>query len=77
MTNPGFIDFDTLPDSALVTDTQAASYLTVEPGTLAVWRCTGRHNLKFVKVGRRVRYRVGDLRAWVERRTRTHSDGAA
>jgi hypothetical protein len=28
--------------------------LSVE--TLAVWRCTKRHNLKYIKVGRWVRY---------------------
>ena len=50
---------------------QAAEVLTVEPGTLSVWRSTGRYKIPFVKVGRRVRYRRADLDAWLESRTRT------
>lgn len=55
----------------LLDEKKAASYLDVSPGTLSVWRSTGRHNLPFVKIGRNVRYRRGDLDAWLERRTRT------
>ena len=33
--------------------------------TLAVWRCTGRFNLPFVKVGRAVRYRREDVEAFI------------
>ena len=40
------------------------------PGTLGVWRSTGRYNLPFLKVGRAVRYRRADLLAWLEKRTR-------
>jgi predicted site-specific integrase-resolvase len=40
----------------LLDEKQAAEYLTVSPGTLSVWRSTGRYSLPFVKVGRRVRY---------------------
>lgn len=50
-----------------------AKFLGVGAQTLAVWRSTGRHALPFVKVGRRVRYRVADLQAWLERRTATHT----
>lgn len=54
----------------LLNEEQAAEYLTVSPGTLAVWRSTGRYSLPFVKVGRRVRYRLSDLDAWLEGRSR-------
>ena len=54
----------------LLNEEQAAEYLTVSPGTLAVWRSTGRYSLPFVKVGRRVRYRLSDLDAWLEARSR-------
>lgn len=54
----------------LLDEKQAADYLTVSPGTLAVWRSTGRYNLPFVKVGRRVRYRIADLDAWLDARSR-------
>jgi excisionase family DNA binding protein len=47
----------------------AAELLGVTPGTLSVWRCTRRYALPYVKVGRRVRYRVSDLEAWLQSRT--------
>lgn len=52
----------------LLPDSEAAEYLHQSRGTLAVWRCTGRVNLPYVKVGRKVFYREDDLRAFVERR---------
>ena len=39
----------------------AAKYLNLSPGTLAVWDCTKRYDLKPIKVGRAVRYRKSDL----------------
>lgn len=54
----------------LCDDKAAADLLDVTPGTLSVWRSTGRYNLPFIKVGRKVRYRRADLLAWLERRTR-------
>ena len=38
---------------------------------LRVWRSTGRYNLPFVKIGRVVRYRRGDLAAFIDCRRRT------
>lgn len=46
----------------------AARYLRVSPGTLAVWACTKRYDLKFLKIGRAVRYRQSDLDAFIEQR---------
>ena len=54
----------------LCDDKTAADILDVTTGTLSVWRSTGRYNLPFVKIGRKVRYRRADLLAWLERRTR-------
>jgi len=54
----------------LLDEQGAAQLLTVAPGTLGVWRSTGRYNLPFLKVGRAVRYRRADLVAWLEKRTR-------
>lgn len=48
----------------------AAAKLNVSPGTLSVWRSTGRYSLPFIKVGRKVRYRVRDLESWLEQRRR-------
>jgi excisionase family DNA binding protein len=53
----------------LLDENSAAQFLQVEPGTLSVWRCTGRYKIPFIKVGRLVRYRRSDLEAWLESRT--------
>lgn len=54
----------------LLSPQQAAEYLGISEGTLAVWRCVGRYDLPYVLVGRRVRYKLAHLDAWLERRTR-------
>ena len=58
----------------LLSEQEAADLLTCSPGTLSVWRSTGRYNLPFLKIGRMVRYRRTDLVAWLEKRT--HETGA-
>lgn len=55
--------------SRLVNREQAARYLGISSQTLSVWACQGRYDLKYVKVGRRVMYRISDLEAFLERRT--------
>lgn len=55
----------------LVDEIEAAAILDVAPGTLSVWRSTGRYGIPFVKVGRNVRYSRSALAAWLESRTRT------
>ena len=52
-------------NSILLTRREAASYLRVAEQTLAVWKCTGRRSLPFVKIGRLVRYRKVDLDAFI------------
>ncbi len=54
----------------LLTSDEAAAVLDLSPGTLSVWRSTGRYCLPFVKVGRNVRYRRSDLQAWLLARSR-------
>ena len=53
----------------LLTEAEAADYLSVEPQTLCAWRCTRRYNLRFIKVGRLIRYRPEDVEAFLESRT--------
>lgn len=48
---------------------EAAEYLGVSRDTLSVWRCVGRYNIQFVKVGRLVKYRKSALDAFLDRRT--------
>lgn len=55
----------------LVDETEAATILDVSPGTLSVWRSTGRYCVPFLKIGRKVRYSRKALNAWLESRTRS------
>ena len=56
----------------LLDERQAAEVLQVAPGTLSVWRSRGRYKIPFIKVGHLVRYRRGDLDAWLDSRTRAN-----
>lgn len=58
-------DFD--PD-ALMTEEQAATFLMLSPRTLQAWRVTDA-GPSFVRAGRAIRYRRGDLVAWVDANT--------
>ncbi len=55
--------------SNLLSNDQAAEYIGVTPRTLEVWRCTKRHPIPYIKVGRLVKYRQSDLDAFLESRT--------
>lgn len=48
---------------------EVANILGVTEGTLAVWRCTKRYQLPFVKIGRKIFYRSEDVQSFVESRT--------
>ena len=58
-----------MTSSELLNREEAAAYLGLKPGTLACWASTRRYNLRFVKVGRNVRYRKRDLDAFLDART--------
>jgi excisionase family DNA binding protein len=47
----------------------AAEYLGLQEQTLNVWRCTQRYPLPFIRVGRKIRYRIADLDRFLESRT--------
>lgn len=53
--------------SPLIDRNTAAEILGVRPQTLACWATTGRYPLPFVRIGRRVKYRLADLEAFIER----------
>lgn len=53
----------------LVGQAEAATLLGIKEHTLAVWRCTKRYDLPWVKVGRSVRYRLEDLQGFIAKRT--------
>ena len=49
---------------------EAAQFLGTTVATLAHWACTKRYGLPIVKIGRLVKYKISDLEAFIERRTR-------
>jgi excisionase family DNA binding protein len=53
----------------LLNEEQTAKLIGVAEQTLAGWRCNGRYGLPFVKVGRLVRYKRGDVMKWLDKRT--------
>ncbi len=54
--------------SELLTEKQAAEKLNVTCGTLSVWRATRRYPLKYVRIGRKIRYRPQDIEEFIEGR---------
>lgn len=64
------------PQSVLLNEDETAEFLRVKRQTLAAWRCTDRYQLPFIKVGRSVRYRLGDLEKFLASRTVTNTGEA-
>lgn len=58
-----------MESNGLMTRQQAAAYLHLSVGILAVWASTRRYELPFIKCGRAVRYRKADLDRWLAGRT--------
>lgn len=58
------LDVDTL------TDTEGAStILSIPAATLIKWRSTGEVRIPFVRIGRQIKYRTRDLKAFIESST--------
>lgn len=53
---------------ALLDTEQAAAHLNMQPQTLRVWRTQGK-GPRFVRIGRHVRYQMGQLDAFIEAQT--------
>jgi hypothetical protein len=49
---------------------QTADALGVKLETLAVWRATKRYPLPYVKIGKKVSYRLEDINKFIETRVR-------
>jgi excisionase family DNA binding protein len=57
---PSFPETDRLLDGR-----EAAAILGITYHTLAVWKCTKRQALPYVKIGRLVKYRRADLEKFI------------
>jgi len=56
---------------SLLSTREAARALRISPATLAVWRVRGRGcGLRFLKLGRSVRYAASDIQKFLESRRR-------
>jgi predicted site-specific integrase-resolvase len=67
---PVFTQKDNLKSiSRLLPAQKVSEILGVKVSTLSYWRCTGRYNLPYVKVGRLAMYRPEDVNAFIESRT--------
>ena len=64
------------PDNRLLTELEAAAFLSVEPTTLRRWRWAG-HPPGFLKIGGAVRYDPADLQQFIDcsRRSSTSDIG--
>lgn len=61
-----------IKDSPLVCTKIAARRLGLAPQTLAQWRYNRRPQPRFVRIGRKVMYRISDLDAFIS--ANTHGD---
>ena len=57
-------------ENKLITRAEAAEYLGISVQTLADWATTKRYQLPMIKVGRLVKYRLSDIEAFLDIRTR-------
>lgn len=66
---PTLVHWQDFEDDSLVTDVQAAQLLSVSVFSLRAWRVARpvERGPKFSRLGTAVRYRLRDLRAFVER----------
>ena len=58
----------TIVQPQLLDPQAAANFLGMSAGTLAVWRCTKRYDLPYIKVGHKIMYDVADLLEFLESR---------
>ncbi len=63
----------------LLSRKEAAKYLGVSEQTLAIWKCTKRYDLPFVKIGRLIKYRKADLDGFIFKNldSNSSSDGGS
>jgi len=59
-------------NNKLVTPLDTSNILGVSEGSLAVWRSTKRYPLPYIKVGKKVMYRMSDINTFIESNTHTN-----
>lgn len=66
------LHFDHLNGDTLIDAVMASEFLGISTHALQVWRTTGRYGLPYCKIGRLVRYRLSDLKQFIEKRMVIH-----
>ncbi len=61
-------DFDSYPESKLISEEILADWIDESISTLQKWRVTGK-GPKFIKKPKNIAYRVGDVRTWIDNLT--------
>lgn len=57
-------------DQDVLTDTNgAATLLHIPAATLIKWRSTGANNIPYIRIGKQIKYRTADLKAYIEKHT--------
>jgi excisionase family DNA binding protein len=56
-----------MSNDKLLCTKEVSEILGISAGTLAVWRCTKKQKLSFIKVGKSVRYRIKDVMNYIEK----------
>lgn len=64
------MQYDYTNPNQLLTSKEAAEFLGISPQTMEVWRSTKRYNLKYIKIGKNVRYRMKNLLDFLEEQTK-------
>lgn len=58
-----------ISENQLLTRADTARHLNISPQTLACWASNKRYRLPYVRIGRRVMYRLKDIEEFIERNT--------
>ena len=56
-------------EDRLINDRELCDLLGWNPSTPSVLRARGKMQIPFIKIGKRVRYRVSDVEAYLEKQT--------
>ena len=65
---PTIDKFELIIPPELVKPKKTADLLGVTEDTLAIWRCTQRYDLPYVRVGKSIMYDLKDVVNFIERR---------
>jgi len=65
----------TLADDVLIDQVAAGALLGIPPKTLQKWRSTHETNLPYIRIGRAIRYRTTDLKAFIDANTHNKVTG--